>query len=79
MLGAPRIVDAIACAEVIEPIGPGRMPAARQQQSVDHALAGDRRLAGAFELRIEEAEIKRRIVRHQRRLADEADQLVCYR
>ena len=43
VLGAPRIVDAIARAQIVEPVRPGRMLAARQQQRIDQPLARDRR------------------------------------
>src|ERR1700737_4551221 len=52
------------------------MLAAREQQGIDDAFAADHRLGGALELRIEEAEIERGIVRHQRRFADERQKLV---
>ena len=39
MLGATRIVDPVARAQIIETVGPGRMLAPRQQQRIDQALA----------------------------------------
>ena len=76
MLGASGVVDTVAQAKIIEPIGPRRMLAPREQQGVDHPFAADHRLGGALELGIEEAEIERGVVRHQRRFADEGEELV---
>ena len=77
VLGAPRIVDRIAHAQIVEPVGAARMLAARQQKRVDDALAADRAAAGAFEFGIEKAEIEHRVVRDQRGLvAKESDQFV---
>ena len=76
VLGAARIVDAVARAQIVEAVGPGRVLAARQQQRVDQPLARDQRLAGALELGIEEAEIERGVVRDQRRVADECEEVV---
>ena len=52
------------------------MLAARQHQRIDQTLARHRRLLGALELGIEKAEIEHRVVRDQRRLAEEFDQLL---
>ena len=39
MLGAAGIVDRVPHAKIVEPIGPARMLAARNQERIDHALA----------------------------------------
>ncbi len=76
VLGAARIVDAVANTQVVEPIGSARMLAARQKQRVDEALARHQALAGPLQLRIQEAEIEDRIVRHQWGIADEFQELL---
>ena len=76
VLGAPRIVDAVALAQMIEPIRTGRMSSPRQQQRIDQPLATDQHLLAALKLGIEEAEIEIGVVRDQRRIADEFDQLL---
>ena len=52
------------------------MLAPRQQQRIDEAFARKRRPAGALELGIEEAQVERSIVGHQRSFADERDKLL---
>src|SRR5262245_65379401 len=76
MLGAARIVDGVARTQVVEAVRPGRMFAARQQQCVDQAVAGDQRLAAALELGIEKGKVERRIVDDQRRVADERQEFL---
>ena len=60
VLGAARIVDAVARAQIVEPVRPGRMLAARQQQRVDQPLARDRRTLDALELGDEKAVVEAR-------------------
>src|SRR5690348_5273051 len=67
MLGAAGIVDRIARAEVIEPVGNARMLAPRQQQRVDQPIPRDRRLFQAVQFGV---------VDHQRRVADEGEKLL---
>src|SRR5262245_23953099 len=76
VLGAARIVDAVAQTQIVEPIGPGRMAAARQHQRIDQAIAADRLLGASLKLSVEEAEIEQRIMRHQRDVLDEGCELV---
>src|ERR1700716_222888 len=76
MLGAPGIVYPVTPAEVVETVGPAWMLAARQQQRIDETLARDQRLAGAIELGIEEAEVEHCVVRDQRRIGDERDEVI---
>src|SRR5664280_818530 len=52
------------------------MLAARQQQRIDQPLARDRRTLDALELGDEEAVVEAGIVDHQRRVADEAEEIV---
>ena len=47
------------------------MFAPRQQQGVDHALGRNGRLGRALQLGIKKGNVKARIVRHERRIADE--------
>src|SRR5215216_1661067 len=74
MLGAARIVDGIARAQVVEAVRAGRMPAARQQQRVDQPIARDQRLAAPLELRVEKGEIECGVMDDQRRVGDELEQ-----
>ena len=76
VLGAARIVDAVARAQIVEPVGPGRMLAPRQQQRIDQPLARDQRALDALELGIEKAVIEAGIVDDQRRVADEGQEVV---
>src|SRR5580693_6685700 len=52
------------------------MLAARNEQRIDHALAGDQRPPSALELGIEEGDVESGIVDDQRRVAEEGDQVV---
>src|SRR5262245_21969158 len=76
VLDAAAVVDTVARAQIVEPIGSGRMLAPRQQQGVDQALARHQHAPRALELGVEKAEIEQRVVRDQRRLADERDEVV---
>ena len=76
MLGAARIVDAIARAQIVEPVRPRRVLAAGQQQRIDQPFARDRRPLHALELGNQEAVIEAGIVDHQRRVADENQEIV---
>ena len=78
VLGAAGIVDRIARAEIIEPVRHAGMLAPRQQQRVDQPVARDRRPLDAVELGIDEADVERGVVDHQRRVADEFHELVDY-
>ena len=73
---AARIVDAVARAQIVEPVGPGRMLAARQQQRIDQPLARDQCALDALEFGAQEAVIESGIVDHQRRIADEGKEIV---
>jgi len=63
MIGSERMIDTLLLAP-------------REQQGVDHPFAADHRLGGALELGVEEAQIERGVVRHQRRSADKGEELV---
>src|ERR1700739_2306872 len=52
------------------------MLAPGNEERIDQAFARDRRPAGPFELGVDEAQIERGIVDHQRRIAEKGDQLV---
>ena len=54
---------------------PGK-PRLGQRQRVDHARQGQRRQAEARQLRIQEAEVERRVVRDQLAVAEELQQVV---
>ena len=76
VLGAAGIVDRIARAEIVEPVRHPRMLAAGQQQRVDQPVARNGRPLDAVEFGIDEADIERRVVDHQRRIGDELQELV---
>src|ERR1700733_14171771 len=76
VLGAARVVDRVAQAQIVEPIGTAGMLAASDQKRIDQPFAGDQRPAGAIELGIEEAEIERRVVNDKRRVRKKSDQVV---
>ena len=71
VLGAAGIIDRIARAEIVEAIRHAGMLAPRQQQRVDQPVAHDHRPLDAIEFGIDKADIERRVVNHQRRIADE--------
>ena len=71
MLGAAGIVDRIARAEIIETVRHAGMLAPRQQQRVHQPFPRNRRPFDALKLGVKEGDIKRRVVDHQRRVADE--------
>ena len=60
----------------IETVRPGRIAPPRQHQRVDQPVALQQHLLAALELGIDEAEIEHRVVRDQRRIADEGEQLL---
>ena len=75
MLDPLGVVDLVARAEIVEPVRAAGMLAARQHQRVDQTLARHHRHLGALKLGIEEAEIEHGVVRDQRRVTEEFDQL----
>ena len=75
VLGSAGIVDRIARAEVIEPVRNAGVLAPCQQQRVDQPLARDRRPLDAIELGIDEADVERGVVDHQRRVGDEFEKI----
>ena len=76
MLGSTGVVDAVARAQIIEPVGSRRMLAARQQQGVDQALARDQILACTLQLAVQKAEIEGRVVGDQGGIPEEGQQLL---
>jgi hypothetical protein len=75
VLGAARIVDRIARAEIVETVRHAGMLAPRQQQRIDQPVAPDRRPLDAVEFGVDEADVERRVVDHQRRVGDEFEKL----
>ena len=75
MLDPLGIVDPVARAKIVEPVRTARVLAARQHQRIDQPLAAHHGFFGAPELGVEEAEIEHGVVRDQRRIAQEFDQL----
>ena len=76
MLGAAGVVDRIARAEIVEPVRDAGMLAPRQQQRVHQPVARNGQPLDAIELGVDEADIERRVVNHQRRIADELQKLI---
>ncbi len=76
MLDAPRIVDRIAQAQVVQPIGAARMLAARDQKGVDYPLAIDRGSPGALQFGIEEAEIEHGVMGDKLGVTKKSDEIV---
>src|SRR5690606_32962833 len=72
--GAMASVDAIARAKRIQRmLGPGMAPPGERQR-IHHPVVPHRLQAGDAQFRIEEAEIEHRIMRDQRRIADEFEE-----
>ena len=71
---AARIVDAVVLAERIEADARAGVAVARNLDRVDH-LVGERGQLRLLELEIQKADIERRVVRDDRRVADEAEEL----
>jgi preprotein translocase subunit SecB len=76
VLGAAGIVDRITRAKIIETVRDAGMLAPRQQQRVDQPFPRNRRPFDALKLGVEEGDIKRRVVDHQRRVANEFQELL---
>src|SRR5262249_15923996 len=76
VLGAMRIINCKAGGKVIEAVWRSRVFAARQQERIKHPLARKEQLAGTLEFGIEKGEIKQRVVRNKRRIADEYNQVL---
>src|SRR6185437_15708520 len=76
VLGTPRIVDAITRTQIVKPVRPGRMLAARQHQSIDQPLARDWWALDTFELGYQKTVVETGIVDHQRRVPDEGEEFV---
>ena len=72
-MSAVRIVDPEAQAKIVEPVaGAGKAPPG-QHQRIDHAALLQGCRADPLELHVDEADIERRVVDHQPRLADEIE------
>src|SRR5208282_5741856 len=76
MLGAAGIVDRIAHAKIVEPIGPAGMLAARNQERIDHTLARYQGFTRTLQLGVEKAEVERGIMDHERRVTEKSNQIV---
>ena len=76
MLDAMAAIDAIAGAERVEAVLRAGMQLARHLHCAAHARHVERRAASTRQLGIDEAEVERCVVRDQRRVAQEFDQLV---
>src|SRR5215831_11111334 len=69
VLGAARVIDRVAHAQIVQPVGAAGMLAAGDQKRVDQPLTRDQGPAGALELGVKKAEIERRVVDDKRRVA----------
>jgi len=76
VLDAMAAVDPEAHAQGVEAVLGARVPGTRERQRIDHAAHRHARPAAAFQLVIEEAEVEAGIVRDQRRIFDELEQLL---
>src|SRR6185503_14986284 len=76
MLDAVAAVDPEAHTQGVEAMLCARMLRPREHQGVDHALHADRVASAALELEIQKAEIEARIMRDERRILDEVEQLL---
>src|SRR4051794_5696209 len=76
VLHALAAVDSEAHAQGVEAVLGPRMPGPGEHQRVDHSAQRHARSAAALELEIEEAEVEARIMRDQRRILDEVEQLL---
>jgi len=66
VLDALRVVDAVALAECIEAVGPGRMAAPRQSEGIHHAVEAQGRTGDALQLGVEEGDVEGRVVGDER-------------
>ena len=69
-----RVVDAVVLAERIEADAGAGVAVARNLDRVDHRV-GERGQLRLLELEVEKADVERRVVRDERRIADEAEEL----
>src|SRR5574338_74826 len=76
MLDPLAAVDTEAHAKGIEAVLGAGVPGARQRERVYHPAHCDRRSAATLKLEIEEAEIETRVVRDQRAVSEELEQLL---
>ena len=60
VLGAPRVIDLVTHAKIVEPVRAARMLAASDYQRVDQPIAAEWPLAHTFELGIDEAKVEHR-------------------
>ena len=77
---AAGVIDPIALAQRVEAVALARVPLTRHQQGIEHrAVVGDLgavTLPEQGELVVDEADIERRVVNHQLRVADDLEKLV---
>ena len=73
--GAVAAVDAVAVAQRIQAVLRAGVARAGEHDRVDHAMRADMRMAAALQLAVEETEIEARIVRDQRAVGDEFEQV----
>src|SRR5262249_24431451 len=75
MLGATAVVNAKTRAEIVQAIRAARKFAPRQLQCVDQTIARYDRLLCPFEFSIEKAQVERRIMSDQRRIAHKRQEI----
>ena len=76
VLDTAGIVDRIARTEIVEFVRDAGMLAPRQQQGVDQPLPRDGRPFDPVKLGVDEADIERCVVDHERRVADELEEIL---
>lgn len=76
VLHAMTTVDSEPHAQGVEAVFGAWMPGPGEHQRIDHAVHADGRSAAALELVVEEAEIETGIMRYQRRILDEVEELL---
>src|SRR5690606_26120710 len=76
VLGALGQVDAVALAKSIQRVRPGRMTAPGQRQGIDDASAGKLGTPDTGEFGIDETKIERAVVRGQRGVPYELQELI---
>jgi hypothetical protein len=76
VMDAMRAVDAVARAERVERMLGARMPLSRERERVDHPRQADGIAAAPLQLAVEKAEVEPGIMRDQRRVGDEVEQVL---
>jgi hypothetical protein len=76
VLRPPGVVDPVARAQIVQPVGRARMPAPRQQQGVDQPIARNQWFADPLQFGVEEGGVERRVVNDERSVARKGEEIV---